>query len=100
MAFYGLFGINKHFGYRTKNLEIALFYVEQSSLNEDLVFLRVFPWATNNLFDELISGGPPEKCVGRKYFILWEELHSTTALERDLTLCVEDVDHYHDDIKI
>ena len=68
-----------------KLLEIALFYVEQSSLNEDLVvsYETQFPWATNNLFDELISGSPPtESVLVAKYWqFLWEELHSTTALE-------------------
>ena len=68
-----------------KLLEIALFYVEQSSLNEDLVvsYETQFPWATNNLFDELISGSPPtESLLVAKYWqFLWEELHSTTVLE-------------------
>ena len=62
-----------------------MFYVEQSSLNEDLVvsYETQFPWATNNLFDELISGSPPtESVLVAKYWqFLWEELHSTTTLE-------------------
>jgi hypothetical protein len=68
-----------------KFLEIALFYVEQSSQNEELVssYETQFPWATNNLFDELISGSPPtESILVAKYWqYLWEELQNDTTIE-------------------